>query len=116
MGSRLGPSVRAYFGRRGRGQADAAAGRREVSREADEAPRLPVAGTSVVSSFNEKVYVDLLFLDDVIALSDVGPVSKYLHVASVQLENPLEAREALSAPRISVFCRPRSMQMDSDGG
>ena len=40
----------------------------EIRRALDAAPAIPVAGTSKVSSFNEKVHVDLLSLGDLIAL------------------------------------------------
>ena len=39
----------------------------------DKAPHLPVAGTSPASAFAEEVHVDLLFLDNSVALHAMDP-------------------------------------------
>ena len=49
----------------------------EVCRAFDKAPHLPIAGTSSVSCFNERVQVDLLFLDDILAAHAMDVFSKY---------------------------------------
>ena len=49
----------------------------DVCRAFDEAPHVPVAGTHAVSMFNEKVHVDPLFLDDLIAVHAMDMFSKY---------------------------------------
>ena len=49
----------------------------EICRASDMAPRVPIAGTCAVSTFKEKVRVDLLFLDDIILLRDTDSTSKY---------------------------------------
>ena len=41
-----------------------------------EAPRLPLAGTSLASAFNEKVQADLLFLGSLIAIHSMDLFSR----------------------------------------
>ena len=47
---------------------DAASKQCEVRRVVDKAPHAPVAGTSTMAMFNEKLRVDLSSLDDIIAV------------------------------------------------
>ena len=44
----------------------------EVCQTFEKAPRAPVAGTSTVAVSNEKLQVELLFLDDIAALHVVA--------------------------------------------
>ena len=62
----------------------------EVCRAFDKAPHLPIAGTSSVSCFNERVQVDLLFLDDIIAAHAMDAFSKYSLLHRVKSKNPRE--------------------------
>ena len=48
-------------------RADEVLKQREVCRAFDKAPHVAVAGTSTVATFSEKLHVDLLFLEDMIA-------------------------------------------------
>ena len=81
----------------------------------DKAPHLPVAGTSLVSSLNENVQVELLLLDDVLPLHAMGPYSKYSHQVRVRSRNPLEVWGAFAASRLSALGGNRSIQMDAGG-
>ena len=45
--------------------------RRERQRAVDRAPHVPIARTPSVSTFNEKLLIDPLFLDDAIALHNM---------------------------------------------
>ena len=70
-----------------------------------------VAGNPSVSSFNEKLQVDLLSLDDMTAIRATDVYSKY-PLAQARSNNPLEVRGAFCESRTAVFGRPRSRQMD----
>ena len=89
--------------------------RSEAQRACDRAPRLPVAGTSMVSSSGEEVQDGPLFLDDVIPLRVAGALSEYSFPVRVCSESPLMVWCASSSSRISVSGRPRWTQMDSGG-
>ena len=78
---------------------------REACRASDEASRAPKAGTSTVSSF----------LDDVIALHVMGAFSKYSSLLPIRSTNPQEAWDVFCNPRIGIFGRPKSIQMDEGG-
>ena len=69
----------------------------EVCRAFDKAPHLPIAGTSMVAAFNEKLQVDLLFLDDLIVLHIMDVFSKYSVLTPVRSKNPLEVWGAFIA-------------------
>ena len=56
---------------------DEASERREVYRASDKARHVPIAGTSAVSTSNEKLQVDLLFLYDLIASHLMAVFSKH---------------------------------------
>ena len=55
----------------------------DVCRALDKAPHIPMAGTTTVSAFNEKVQVDFLFLGDLIVVHamDVFSKNSLLHLA-----------------------------------
>ena len=67
---------------------------REVCRAFAKAPRVPVAGTSTVSTSTGKSQLDLLFLDDSIALRDIDVLPKYSLLIPVLSENPKGVSEA----------------------
>ena len=69
----------------------------ETFRAFDVAPAIPVAGTSSVSSFNEKVQVDLLFSGDLIALHVLDLFSRYSPLSPVRSKGPEEARDTFCA-------------------
>ena len=69
---------------------DGVLGNCEVCRAFDKAPHLPVAGASSVSCFNERAQVDLLFLDDIIAVHAMDVFSKYPLLRPVKSKNPQE--------------------------
>ena len=70
---------------------------REVRRVSDKAPHLPIAGTSSVSCFNERVQADLLFLDDIIAARAMDVFSKYSLLRRVKSKNPEEVWDVFCA-------------------
>ena len=43
------------------------ASQRDTCKAFEQAPHIPISGTSTVSMFNERLQIDLLFLDDIIA-------------------------------------------------
>ena len=69
----------------------------EICRAFDVAPAIPVAGTSSVSSFNERVQVDPPFSDDLIALHVPDLFSRYSPPVPVRSKNPEEVRETFGA-------------------
>ena len=83
----------------------------EVCQAFDKVPRDPAAGTSTVAMFNEKSQVDLLFLDDIIALRILDVFSKYSLLIPVRTKNPQEVWDASRRPRIWVFGHPVSIQL-----
>ena len=62
----------------------------EVCRAFDMAPSIPIAGTSTVSAFNEKLQIDLLFLDEHIVLHVLDIFSRYSLMVPVRSKNPEE--------------------------
>ena len=60
----------------------------EVCQAFEKAPRAPVAETSTVATFNEKLQADLLFLDDIIALRVMGVFSEYSLLIPVRTKSP----------------------------
>ena len=87
----------------------------EVCRAFDKAPHLPIAGTSSVSCFNERVQVDLLFLDDIIAARAMDVFSKYSLLHRVKSKNPQEVRDVFCAGWLGTFGPPKCLQMDEGG-
>ena len=75
----------------------------------------PGAGTSAGSTSNGKLLVDLVFLDDLIALRAMDVFSEYYLLFSARHKNPQEARGAFSSSWIGIFWQPRSIQMDEEG-
>ena len=87
----------------------------DVCKAFDSAPAIPVAGTSSVSAFNEKLQVDLLFLDDLIVLHVLDLFSRYSLLVPARSENPEEVWDAFCNSWIAVFGKPRIIQMDEGG-
>ena len=81
----------------------------------EKAPRIPIAGNSSVSTFNEKLQVDLLFSDDLIVLHIMDVYSKYSILTPVRPKNPLEVWDAFVTCWIGIFGPPRAIQMDEGG-
>ena len=95
---------------------DEVAGQFDNCQAFDKAPHLPVAGAPAVFSFNEKAQVGLLYLGDIIAFRGMDMHSMYSLLVRVCSGNPLGVSGALSASRISVSGRPRSIQTSFGGG
>ena len=55
------------------------------------APHIPIARTTTVSAFNEKVQVDLVFLGDLIVAHAMDVFSKNSLLRPAQPENPHES-------------------------
>ena len=86
------------------------------AREAfDEVPRLPAAGTSVVSASNEKVQMGLLLLEKLIAPHAFVLFSRYSMLVLASSKNPSEVWGAFAASRITAVGKPRYMRMNSGG-
>ena len=88
----------------------------ENPRGPDKAPHVPTADTSAVSMFNEKVQVDLLSLDEFIALRAVDLLSEYPLLLPVQPRNSQEVRNVFRSGRSGIFGPPKSIQMGGGGG
>ena len=50
---------------------------RDARKASERAPRIPDSGTSSLSTFNERLQMDLLFLDDIITSHIMDVFSKY---------------------------------------
>ena len=90
-------------------------GRCEICRASDKAPHVPIAGTSTAAMFNEQVQVDLLFMDEIIALRAMDTVSEYSLFLSVQPETPQEVWEALCGGCLGIFGSPKNARGDEGG-
>ena len=55
---------------------DEVAAQRGACKAFEKAPHIPISGTSAVSMFNERLQVDLFFLDDVVTLRIMDVFSK----------------------------------------
>ena len=88
----------------------------DVRRSYEKAPHVPIAETSTVSMFNEKLRPDLAFLGDLIALHAVDVFSKFSLLIPVRSMCHQEVRDAICGAQIGVFVQPKSIQMDEGGG
>ena len=79
----------------------------------DKAPHLPLAGTSLASASNEKVQVDLVRQDNLIAPHAMDLFRRRSMLVLVTPKNPLGRWDASAASRTTVFGEPRRLQMDS---
>ena len=81
----------------------------------DNAPHVPNVGTPTAEAFNEKAHVDLLFLDDIIALHAMDTSSKNSLLLPDQTKNPQEVSAAPCGCWLGSFVPPKSNQMDAGG-
>ena len=84
----------------------------EVRNAVDKAPHVPTAGTPTTATFNEKLWTDSLFSDDIVALRAWDVFSAYSLLVPVRLKNPQELVGAFCNPRIGTFGPPQCIQMD----
>ena len=82
---------------------------RDTCKAFEKAPRIPISGTSPVSMFNERVQMDLLFLDDIIALRIMDVFSKYPILTRVRSKNPQEVWDAFISSWVGVFGAPKCL-------
>ena len=68
-----------------------------------------------MSAFNEKLQIDLLFLDDLVALHVMDMFSKYSLLIPVRSKNPQEVWGAFCNSWLSVFGQPKGIQLDEGG-
>ena len=64
---------------------------------------------------NERLQIDLFFLDDIIALRRMDVFSKNSLLSPVRCENTQEAWGAFSNLRFEIFRPPKSIQVDEGG-
>ena len=81
----------------------------DVCRGSDKAPHVPIAGTSTVSMFSEKVQPGLLVLGDIIVLHAMDMFSKYTPPLPAQPENLLEVWDVFCGGRLGAFGPPKSI-------
>ena len=89
--------------------------RGEVHLAFDNAPHLPIVGMSLPSAFMERIQVDLLFPDDVIAVRAVDLCPDYSLSVRFPPKNPLEVLGALAASLIAAVVARRGIWIDSVG-
>ena len=94
---------------------DEVASQRDTCKAFEKAPHIPISGTSTVSMFNERLQMDLLFLDDIIALHIMDVFSKYSILTRVRPKNPQEVWDAFLASWVGVFGAPKSLHLDEGG-
>ena len=88
----------------------------DVCKAFDKAPDTPIAGTSTMAMFNEKLQVDLLFSGDPVVLHIMDVFSNYSILTPVRSKNPLEVWDAFVFCRVGIFGPPKAIQMDEGGG
>ena len=81
----------------------------------EKAPHIPFAGTSSVSMFNERLRMDLLFLDDITALRIMDVFPKYSIITRVRSRNPQEVWDTFLSSWVGVFGAPKSLHLDEGG-
>ena len=81
----------------------------------EKAPHFPVAGTSSVPAFYEKVQAALFFPDNLTALRALDLFSGYSASLSVSPKNPLDVWGACASSRITVFGKPGRLRVGSGG-
>ena len=79
---------------------------RDVRQAFEKAPRAPAAGASTAALFNEKLRLDLLFSDGIIALHVMDVFPKYPRLTPVRSGNFQEVWVAFRRPWIGVFGPP----------
>ena len=78
----------------------------------DKAPHIPISGTSTVSMFNERLQMDLLFLDDIVALHIKDVFPKYSILTRVRPKNPQEVWDAFVSSWVGVFGPPKCLHLE----
>ena len=63
---------------------------RDTCKAFEEAPHIPISGTSSVSMFDVRLQMDLLFLGDIVGLQIMDVFSKYPILTHVRSKNPRE--------------------------
>ena len=81
----------------------------------EEAPRIPIAGTSAALASNEKLRADLLFSDHAIALHAAGVSSKYPLWVPARFKNSKAKRGVFRSSRSGIFAGPKCIRMDGGG-
>ena len=87
----------------------------DVCKAFDQAPHIAIAGTSAVSTFQEKVRVDLLFPDALIALRGMDMFRKNSLLSPVLPKNPKEVWDVFCRGWLGTFGPTRCLQMDEGG-
>ena len=87
----------------------------DVCRAYGKAPHAPIAGTSAVSTYNEKAQGGLLLLGDLIALHAAEMFPKYSLLPPVQSKNPQELRDVSCRGWLGTFGPPTCIKMDEGG-
>ena len=95
--------------------ADEVLEQREGRRACGKAPHAPIAGTSTVATFYEKLQVELLFLNDITAMRAMGVFSTYFFLIPTHSKNPQEVWGTFCNSRIRVSGPQQCIQMDEDG-
>ena len=88
---------------------------RDARKAFGRAPHIPISGTSSVSMFNERLQMDLLFLDAVVALRITDVFSKYSILTRVRSENPQGVWDAFLSSWVGIFGAPENLHLDEGG-
>ena len=94
---------------------DEVASQRDTCKAFERAPRIPISGTSTVSMFNERLQMDLLFLEDIVALHFMDVSSKYSIPTRVRPKNPRTVWDAFLSSRVGVFGTAKCLHSDEGG-
>ena len=81
----------------------------------EEAPRIPIAGTSAALASNEKLRADLFLSDHAIALHAAGVSSKYPLWIPARFKNSKAKRGVFRSSRSGIFAGPKCIRMDGGG-
>ena len=79
----------------------------EVCRSSDKSPCFPIAGTSTASALDDTSRVDLLFLDDAVALPAPGVRPKFYFLIPVRAKHRQEICDVFRGWWIANFGRPK---------
>ena len=85
---------------------DEVLGQSDVRRSLGAAPHLPIAGASTVSMLNEKLRMDLLFLDVLIAFRVMDVFSRYSLLIPASPKKPKGSWDASRSARIGMLGQP----------
>ena len=80
-----------------------------------EAPRLPIAGTSVASPRKNKLQADLLFSDDAIALRSMHVFSKFFFPTPARPGGPQEMWDVSYSSWVAISGWPKCIPIDGGG-